>query len=107
MGDLIEVITDLPDRAVLLSIHRHLLHIRIQLDRMELKMTTQADIDALTTALTSDDAAIAQEIAALQAANPNLDLSGLQAAVAATAALVPAATAPVTAPTDPAAPAAS
>ncbi|HEY5201347.1 MAG TPA: hypothetical protein VIJ31_10610 [Acidothermaceae bacterium] len=57
-------------------------------------MSTQADIDALTTALTADDAAIATEIAALQAANPSLDLSALQAAVAATAALVPAATAP-------------
>lgn len=64
--------------------------IRETLRRIENTMATQADIDALTTALTADDAAIAQEIAALQAANPALDLSGLQAAVAATAALVPA-----------------
>lgn len=74
--------------------------IRETLKRIETKMATQADIDALTTALTADDAAIATEIAALQAANPSLDLSALQAAVAATAALVPAATAP----TPPAAP---
>jgi hypothetical protein len=66
--------------------------IRETLQRIENTMATQADIDALTTALTADDAAIATEIANLQAANPNLDLSALTAAVAATAALVPAAT---------------
>jgi TolA-binding protein len=87
-------------------------------------MATQADIDAVTAALVSEDSAlntavtnltaadtaIQSEIAALQAANPALDLSGLQAemtksqaasaavatAVAATAALVPA---PAPAPT--------
>jgi hypothetical protein len=49
---------------------------------------TQADVDALTTAvgqlsdqLTTDVANIDAEIAALQAANPGLDLSNLQAAV--------------------------
>jgi hypothetical protein len=43
---------------------------------------TQADLDALATAVANDVTAIQAEIAALQAANPNLDLSGLQAAVA-------------------------
>lgn len=82
----------LGDRALL----EHMAH---TLHRIETRMATQADIDALTTALTADDAAIAQEIANLQAANPDLDLSALTAAVAATAALVPAATTP-TAPVD-------
>lgn len=65
--------------------------------RMERNMAVeQADLDALTGAvqdidaqvtasvatLTADDSAIQQEIAALQAANPQLDLSGLQGAVA-------------------------
>lgn len=50
----------------------------------------QSDLDALTTALTADDAAILAEIAALKVANPTLDLTALTAAVAATAALVPA-----------------
>jgi hypothetical protein len=43
---------------------------------------TQADLDALTASISADVTAIQAEIAALQAANPNLDLSGLQAAVA-------------------------
>lgn len=69
-------------------------------------VSTQADVDALTAALTADDSqlnaavvAIQAEIAALQNANPALDLSGLTSAVAATAdavtavaALVPPAT---------------
>lgn len=49
---------------------------------------TQADLDALTsaingvgTALASDVTNITAEIAALQSANPNLDLTGLQGAV--------------------------
>lgn len=67
-------------------------------------MATQADIDALTTALTSEDsqlntavAAIQAEITALQNNNPTIDVTALQAAVAsmttavsAAAALVPA-----------------
>lgn len=68
--------------------------IRAKLTYLEANMATQADIDALTTALTDADAAIQQEIAKLEAANPSLDLSGLKAAVDATAALVPAATTP-------------
>lgn len=43
---------------------------------------TQADLDALAASVSSDVAAINAEIAALQQANPALDLSGLQAAVA-------------------------
>lgn len=43
---------------------------------------TQADLDALATSISADVSAIQAEIAALEAANPNLDLSGLQAAVA-------------------------
>ncbi|MCW2767555.1 MAG: hypothetical protein JWO11_3514 [Nocardioides sp.] len=43
---------------------------------------TQADLDALATSIAADVSAIQAEIAALEAANPNLDLSGLQAAVA-------------------------
>jgi hypothetical protein len=81
------------------------LHAR--LDIMEnLLMATQADLDAVTASLATlkdtlvaDDSAIQAEIAALQSANPGLDLTGLQAAVAdvsaavdATTALVPAAT---------------
>jgi hypothetical protein len=53
-------------------------------------MATQADLDNLTAQLTAADQGIQAEIAALQAANPALDLSGLQAAVQATADLVPA-----------------
>jgi hypothetical protein len=51
-------------------------------------MATQADVDALTqkvsdlgTALASDVTAITDEIAALQSANPSLDLSALSSAV--------------------------
>ncbi len=64
---------------------------------------TQADLDALagalndvSTRLTSADEGLQAEIDALQAANPSLDLSGVQAALAnvsaqvdATAAMVP------------------
>lgn len=45
-------------------------------------MATQADIDALAAKVSADVTAINAEIAALQAANPALDLTGLQAAVA-------------------------
>lgn len=44
--------------------------------------TTQADLDALAAKVSADVTAINAEIAALQSANPALDLSGLQAAVA-------------------------
>lgn len=43
---------------------------------------TQADLDALAASITTDVDLIKAEIVALQNANPNLDLSGLQAAVA-------------------------
>ena len=65
-----------------------------QLNRIETKvdtlMTEQAGIDAAAQEIQADVAkqntalaAIQAEIAALQAANPSLDLSGLNAAVAA------------------------
>lgn len=67
---------------------------------LEDTMATQADIDALTTqvqaidtavaaavnTLTADDSAIAQALAAVAQQNPDLDLSGVQAAVAQAAA---------------------
>lgn len=73
----------------------------------ERQVSTQADVDALTAALAQEDsdlntavAGIQAEIAALQSANPALDLSALsaqvdatRAAVAAASALVPPATA--------------
>jgi cytochrome c556 len=76
------------------------------INKMEKNMaTTQADLDALaaalgdlSTKLTSADEGLQAEIDALQAANPSLDLSGVQSAlgalsaqVDATAAMVPAA----------------
>ena len=68
------------------------MHVHHQGDQI---VATQADIDALTAALTAEDAellaavvAIQAEIAALQEANPELDLSGLTGAVAATSAAV-------------------
>jgi cob(I)alamin adenosyltransferase len=73
------------------SIERHLQAIEKSIFKLgELMAVQQSDLDALTTALTADDAAILSEITALQQANPNLDLTALTAAVAATAALVPA-----------------
>jgi hypothetical protein len=64
-------------------------HIAETLHRIENTMATQADVDALTTALTSDTSelgtaltAISDQIASLQAANPGVDLSGLQTAAA-------------------------
>lgn len=66
--------------------------IEMNLERLDSEMAvTQADLDNLTTELTADDGAIQTEITALQAANPNLDLTGLKAAVAKTGDLVPAA----------------
>lgn len=66
--------------------------IEMTLERLDSEMAvTQADLDNLTTELTSDEGAIQTEITALQAANPNLDLTGLTAAVAKAATLVPAA----------------
>lgn len=67
---------------VLADIERHIRAIeQTQTILGERIMATQADIDALTAQLTADVDAINAEIAALQAANPALDLSGLQAAV--------------------------
>lgn len=72
-------------------------------------MATQAEIDAVTSGLAdlkskldADDSAIQQEIASLQAANPSLDLSGLQSAVSDLSASVDATTALVPAPDAPA-----
>lgn len=68
-----------PDLA---NIERHIRAIeQTQTILGEKIMATQADIDALTAQLNADVEAINAEIAALQAANPALDLSGLQAAV--------------------------
>ena len=79
------------------ELYRILRSIEHKLDKLEIAMAvTQADIDALTTAVTAvkadidsrltdietDTTNILAEIAALQGGNPNLDLSGLQAAVA-------------------------
>lgn len=72
---------------------------RVQIKKLEIgvqQMASQADVDALTAALNAEDAelgtavsglqgsvtAIAAEIAALQAAQPALDLSALSAEVA-------------------------
>lgn len=91
---------------------RYAIELAIHLQRLEDTVATQADIDALTAAVTADDSAllgavtgIAAEIAALQSANPDLDLSGLQgkvtdlsSAVTSVQALVPAATTPAPAP---------
>lgn len=64
------------------SIERHLMAVEESVTRIgERLMSTQADVDALTQAVTSDVEAINAEIAALQNANPALDLSGLQTAV--------------------------
>lgn len=71
------------------TLERAYWRLNMRVARLETLMAvTQADLDALSTklgdlknALAADDAALQQEIAALQAANPNLDLSGVQAAV--------------------------
>jgi hypothetical protein len=63
------------------DLHRFLFHL------LESLMATQAEIDALTTAVNTAVADIQAEIAALQAANPALDLSKLQAAVGSLTAL--------------------
>lgn len=76
--------------------------------RLEMEdMANQADIDALATKLgelkdnlTSADEGIQAEIDALQAANPAVDVSGLQAAVDALSQQVDATTALVPAPAD-------
>jgi hypothetical protein len=69
----------------LLEIWKALTHIHERLDLM----ATQADVDALTTAvdqiatdLTAAQSKLQAEINALAAANPGLDLTALQAAVA-------------------------
>lgn len=49
----------------------------------------QAEIDADVAELQADDANILAEIAKLKAANPALDLSGLEAAIAATGQIAP------------------
>lgn len=78
-------------RGDLRNIERQLMTIETSIRKLgELMTVQQSDLDALTAALTADDAAILAEITALQVANPTLDLTGLTAAVAATAALVPA-----------------
>jgi hypothetical protein len=50
---------------------------------------TQADLDNLAAELVSDTGAIQTQIDALKSANPDLDLSGLQNAVAEVGKLVP------------------
>jgi hypothetical protein len=52
-------------------------------------MSQQDEINADVTALTTAVAAISAEIAALQAANPTLDLTALKSAVDAVAAIAP------------------
>lgn len=76
------------------NLQAHYGSLTARLNRQEHDMATQQDLDNLTAQLTAADQGIQAEIAALQAANPTLDLSGLQAAVQATADLVPAAPAP-------------
>jgi hypothetical protein len=53
---------------------------------------TQADLDNLAAQLVEDTGLIQTEISNLQAANPNLDLSGLNDAVAQVGQLVPSTT---------------
>jgi hypothetical protein len=50
-------------------------------------MATQSQIDALTSAITTAIAGIRADLEAIKAANPAVDLSGLQASVDALAAL--------------------
>lgn len=87
-------------------------HIEAQdkkIKRLEvMAMASQADVDALTAALAQEDSdlntavtGIQAEIAALQAANPALDLTALSAQVDATAVAVAAAAALVPAPPAP------
>jgi hypothetical protein len=57
--------------------------------KVDIVMSQQDDINADVTELTTAVAAIAAEIAALQAANPTLDLTALKAAVDSAAALAP------------------
>ena len=60
------------------------------LEKKVTALTSQQDeINADVAELQAADTAIEAEIAKLQAANPALDLSGLKAAVAATAAIPP------------------
>lgn len=67
--------------------------LRCRLRSLEEQMAvTQADLDTLAAELVADTGAIQTEIQALKDANPNLDLSGLQNAVAEVGKLVPSAT---------------
>jgi hypothetical protein len=70
-----------------------LAHILRSLQALHLKadilMTQQDEIDADVTELNTATSAILAEIAALQAANPSLDLTALKAAADAVAAIAP------------------
>ena len=59
------------------------------IQQKETGMATQADIDAFTQRLTDATQAIQQELATLQSANPSLDLSSLNNAVASVESLEP------------------
>lgn len=70
-------------QGALQGLWEYILGMEEVLTRMGEKMAnTQADVDALTKSVSDDVAKIQAEIAALQSANPALDLSGLQNAVA-------------------------
>jgi peptidoglycan hydrolase CwlO-like protein len=62
--------------------------------KVDLIMSEQAEIDQDVAELNTAVTNIQAEIAALQAANPALDLSALQTAIAAVAAIAPAAPPP-------------
>lgn len=62
---------------------------------------TQADLDGIAAGLVNTDGLLQQAIADLEAANPNLDLSGIQNAAASLAALVPSSTGGGTDPVSP------
>ena len=69
------------------QVDRHATHIH---HLKEQQMTTQDDLDAITAELGTALTNIQAEIAALQAANPALDLTALRAAADALAAVAPA-----------------
>ena len=80
------VTVTITDSTCCTTVHRALARI---LERLDI-MATQADIDALTAQITDRDAALATALAgiqgdldALKAANPAVDITALQASVAA------------------------
>jgi peptidoglycan hydrolase CwlO-like protein len=70
----------------LTDVTRSLAELHAKVDAL---MSQQDEINTDVTELQAAVAAIADEIAALKAANPELDLSGLETAVAAVQALAP------------------